>query len=185
MRPASAISQVAACTVVQVRRTPRPPPWRMLLPRPRARPPRGRPPYARRLLARRPTVHVVAQLRNLAIGELTAPRTRRAAPEEAAGHTPRCPRSPGTRHSPAVGRRARREGGSLRSCDHVGRKRVRVVRTDQRERHGRCERQIEQRLVALALADLVGASIGPDRLADTVQRLTASPCARRSRSTPE
>jgi hypothetical protein len=57
---------------------------------------------------------------------------------------------------------------------HVGGQRRGVVGTDQPERVGGGERQVDQRLVQLALLQLVGPAVGPDRLADAAHPAAAS-----------
>jgi hypothetical protein len=53
-----------------------------------------------------------------------------------------------------------------RLLDHLVRERGGVIRADEPERVGGRERQVDERLVQLALRELVGRPLSPDRLAD-------------------
>ena len=76
----------------------------------------------------------------------------------------------------AVLRRAVRDHGGMTVVglgDDVGAESLDVIRAQQPEVLGAGEGHVEQRLVALALDELVGGAVGPDRLADTPQPAAA------------
>ena len=62
---------------------------------------------------------------------------------------------------------------AVRLGDHVGSQGLDVVRAQQPQRDVRLDREVEQRLVDLALGDLGGPAAGPDRLTDAAHRAAA------------
>jgi hypothetical protein len=161
--PASAISQTALPSAAHDLSTPRPPPWRMLL----------------------TAASCIASARSAAREPCTPWATAQIA-------TPRR----------MVARSSKPNGCSIALADRVDtvvaaawltpaaldvvrmalarrghdvrRQAGLVIGADQRKRAGVCEREVEQRLVPLALGDLLRRALRPDRLADPVQPLAAA-----------
>ena len=156
---------------------PRPPPWRTLL-------------VATSLTAStRSSPRVCAEAGRACAAGDEVPQHRRDRRRRRRARAP-APRGSGSgsangvaeRVEPAVGaarRGARRRRRSWDGCEcapaiTLGVERARVVRAQQRERRRLGEREVEQRLVPLALDELGLAAARPDRLADAPDRAAAA-----------
>ena len=111
-----------------------------------------------------------------------ASRSLRGRRSEVGGRTPRWHRRRGTRRCGARTPPSHDVGVALTCCGYdCGRQSRLVVGTQECERLGARERQVQERLVTLAFCDLGRRALAPDRLADTVERFAAAGVACRER----